>query len=160
MTGSPTPLMLLRRLFNADAVIAALLLILGIYWITAGLPLGLWRGSTPGTGFLPFWYGVLIALLSLAILVQRVRQSQPDAAEYESPRKPLLILLVVAVAIAGLEVVGFVPSIMGTMLVLFVVIERLPLVLSAIVAAVITAALYLMFAKWLGVPLPVGLLGI
>jgi len=149
----------IRRFLNADVVIATLLLVLGTYWIAAALPLGLWRGSTPGTGFLPFWYGVLIALLSLAILSQRVRQSEPNAADYESPRKPLLILLIVAVAIAGLEVVGFVPSITVTMLVLFVVVERLPPGLSIVVAAGITVVLYLMFAKWLGVPLPAGILG-
>jgi putative tricarboxylic transport membrane protein len=151
--------MILRRLLNADVAIALVMLVLGGYWTVAAVPYGLWRGSTPGTGFLPFWYGVLIVLLALAILVQRLRITDDRQAATESPVKPLLILLIVAVAIIGLEVVGFIPSILATLLLLFIVVERLPIVASAVVAVVTTAVLYLMFEKWLGVPLPHGLLG-
>jgi hypothetical protein len=152
--------MLLRRLLNADVAIATIMLALGGYWLIAAIPYGLWRGTTPATGFLPFWYGVLLVLLAGAILVQRVRQGADEAGDpIDSPRKPLIILLVVIAAVLGLETVGFVTSIFLTMLILFVVVEKLPLVPAAVVSAAVTAVLYFMFGKWLGVPLPAGLLG-
>ncbi len=151
--------MILRRFLNADVAIALVMLVLGCYWAIAAVPYGLWRGSTPGTGFLPFWYGILIVLLAVAILFQRLRNADDSQSAIESPVKPLLILLIVAAAIVGLEVVGFIPAILATLLLLFIVVERLPLVASAVIAVVTTAVLYLMFEKWLGVPLPQGLLG-
>jgi hypothetical protein len=40
------------------------------------------------------------------------------------------------------------------------VVERLPIVKSALVAAATTAVLFLIFKTWLGVTLPIGPLGI
>ena len=49
---------------------------------------------------------------------------------------------------------------MVTLLALFIVVERLPVVPSLGVAAATAAGLHFLFRVWLGVPLPQGPLGI
>ncbi|HYN12865.1 MAG TPA: tripartite tricarboxylate transporter TctB family protein, partial [Burkholderiales bacterium] len=65
-----------------------------------------------------------------------------------------------AAAIVGLDLIGFAPSIFLLLLVLFAAVERLPIVRSLVVAAAVTAVLFLVFRTWLRVALPVGPLGI
>ena len=149
-----------RRFVNGDTAIAALLLASGLYWMAASVPLGFWLGFAPGTGFMPFVYGALLVLLSGIVLAGRLLSAERLAAVAESPRKPLTIILVVALAILGIETAGFVPAIMVTLLALFIVVERLPVVPSLGVAAATAAGLHFLFRVWLGVPLPQGPLGI
>jgi hypothetical protein len=147
------------RLVNGDTGLAALLLIMGLYWAFAAVPLGLWQGFAPGTGFLPLCYGVLLAGLAGTILVEQVLHGEEQATR-ESSRKPLSVLLVVALTILGIEVAGFAPAIFVMLLVFFLWIERLSALLSLIVAAGTTLTLHLLFRTWLGVPLPEGPLGV
>ncbi len=149
-----------RRFVNGDTAIAALLLAGGLYWMAASVPLGFWLGFAPGTGFMPFVYGALLVLLSGIVLAGRLLSAERLAAVAESPRKPLTIILVVALTILGIETAGFVPAIMVTLLALFIVVERLPVVPSLGVAAATAAGLHFLFRVWLGVPLPQGPLGI
>jgi apolipoprotein N-acyltransferase len=84
-----------------------------------------------------------------------------NAPQAEEPiGKPLVVVLALGAAIAGLELIGFAPAVFLLLLVLFAVVERLPLVRSILVAAGTTAVLFLIFRTWLGVTLPVGPLGI
>lgn len=149
-----------RRFVNGDTAIAALLLTGGLYWMSASVPLGFWLGFAPGTGFMPFVYGALLVLLSGIVLAGRLMSAERLAAVTESPRKPLTIILTVALAIFGIETVGFVPAIIVTLLALFIVVERLPVVQSFGVAVATAAGLHFLFRVWLGVPLPQGPLGI
>ena len=149
-----------RRFVNGDTAIAALLLAGGLYWMSASVPLGFWLGFAPGTGFMPFVYGALLVLLSGIVLAGRLMSAERLAAVTESPRKPLTIILTVALAIFGIETAGFVPAIIVTLLALFIVVERLPVVQSLGVAVATAAGFHFLFRVWLGVPLPQGPLGI
>ena len=59
-----------------------------------------------------------------------------------------------AAAVAALPFAGFAISVFALLLFLYALIERLPWVPATIVSAATTAALYLVFKTWLGVPLP------
>jgi apolipoprotein N-acyltransferase len=109
---------------------------------------------------MPFVYGALLALLSGIVLAGRLMSAERLAAVTDSPRKPLTIILTVALAIFGIETAGFVPAITVTLLALFIVVERLPVVQSFGVAVATAAGLHFLFRVWLGVPLPQGPLGI
>ena len=71
-----------------------------------------------------------------------------------------MVLAVIAATIVGFSLAGFAPSIFLMLLVLFAAVERLPLARSVVVAAAVTAVLFLVFRTWLKVPLPSGPLGI
>ena len=142
-----------------EVVLAVFLAVLGILWVVAALGMRLWEGFAPQSGFMPLWYGIILTGLAAAILVTLFMQREPGKAE-QPIRKPLIVLAALAAGIAGLELVGFGPSVFLLLLVLFAVVERLPIGRSVLVAAGTTAVLFLIFRTWLGVTLPSGPLGI
>jgi hypothetical protein len=132
---------------------------LGVVWILGSLGLALWEGFAPQLGFLPLIYGVLLTALAGAILVQ-LFLCGGEAGEEQPIGKPLLVLGALTAAIVGVEPAGFGLAIFLLLLFLYAVVERLPLVRSLAVATGTTAVMILIFRTWLGVPLPVGPLGI
>lgn len=128
---------------------------LGALWIARAATMPLWDGFAPASGFMPLWYGIILVALAGAIVF-----FNQDRKPEEPAGKPLVVLAVVAASIVGLGLMGFAPSIFLLLLVLFKIVERLPLARSVLVAAAVTAVLYLVFKTWLGVPLPRGPLGL
>ncbi len=146
------------RLGQGEVILALLFAALGILWIATAFGMPFWQGFAPQSGFVPFWYGVILVGLSAAIVVNLVRQT--EAAAEPPIGKPLIVLAALAGAILGLEVAGFGPAVFLLLLFLFAVVERLPVVRSVAVAAATTAVLLLIFKAWLRIPLPTGPLGI
>ena len=142
---------LFQNVPKGELALALVFVALGVLWIVRAATMPLWDGFAPASGFMPLWYGVLLVVLAGAVAAPLFLRTAP--AE-EPVGKPLLVLAVVAATIVGFGLVGFAISIFLLLLVLFAVIERLPLGRSILVAAGTTAVLYLVFKTWLGVPLP------
>ena len=142
---------------KGELALAFVFVALGVLWIVRAATMPLWEGFAPASGFVPLWYGVLLVALAGTIAVPLLLKPAP--AE-EPIAKPLLVLAVVAATIVGLGLIGFSISIFLLLLVLFALVERLPLGRSILVAAATTAVLHLVFKTWLGVPLPAGPFGI
>lgn len=118
----------------------------------------------PGAGFLPFWLGALLALLSILLIVEAFRKPVVPA------KKPVFpsgrALLTVGAVIAGLaayiltlESLGF---LLGTGLLtafLLGVVEREKWYTTILVAVLNSAGLYLVFQVLLGVNLPANRFG-
>ena len=148
-----------RRIAPGEIVLALFFALLGGLWVVAALRMPLWQGFVPQSGFMPLWYGVTLAGLAAAILARIFLQKEEKRIE-EPIGKALVVIAVVAATIVGFSLIGFAPSIFLLMLVLFAVVERLPIARSIAVAAAVTAVLFLVFHTWLRVPLPLGPLGI
>lgn len=146
------------RLMQGEVILALLFAALGVLWIVSAFGMPFWQGFAPQSGFVPFWYGVILVGLSGAIVVNLLRHEGTPA---EAPiGKPLIVLAALAGGILGLNLAGFGPSVFLLLLFLFAVVERLPVARSAVVAAATTAVLLLIFRTWLHIPLPVGPLGL
>jgi putative tricarboxylic transport membrane protein len=118
----------------------------------------------PGAGFLPFWCGALLALLSVLLIVNAFRQPAVP------PKKPIFpagkVLLSLGAVIAGLtayiltlEFLGF---LVGTGLLtayLLGFVEREKWRTTVLVAILNSAGLYLVFQVLLGVNLPANRFG-
>jgi hypothetical protein len=144
---------------NGDVGLALLFAGLGLVWLFGALGLPFWEGFAPQSGFLPFFYGLLLTGLALAILIGACLEAErkPD----EPPvGKPLVILAALTAAVVGVEAAGFGVAVFLLLLFLFGAVERLPLLRSVIVAGGTTATLILIFRTWLSVPLPAGPFGI
>jgi putative tricarboxylic transport membrane protein len=137
---------------KGELALALVFIALGVLWIVRAATMPLWEGFAPASGFMPLWYGVILVVLAGAIAV-RLFVDQDQRPE-EPVGKPLVVLALVAATIVGFGLAGFSISIFLLLLVLFVVVERLPIARSVLVAAGTTAVLYLVFKTWLGVPLP------
>jgi putative tricarboxylic transport membrane protein len=139
-----------------EAVLGLAFVGAGAFWIVMALKLPMWDGFAPSSGFLPLLYGVLLIGLSIAALLLEAGGGEAQDATVGTDRRPLLVIAALAAWIAGIEPAGFAASTFLTMLFLFKVAEKLPLLPSLLTAGGSTLALTLIFRTWLGVPLPKG----
>jgi hypothetical protein len=147
------------RLLNGDVGLALVFAATGIVWISGAIGLPFWEGFAPQSGFLPLLYGVLLAGLAVAVLILRFFD-QDGPTDDQPAGKPLVVLAALTAAVVGVEPAGFGVAVFLLLLFLFAAVERLPLGRSLAVAGATIAVLILIFRTWLGVPLPVGPLGI
>jgi putative tricarboxylic transport membrane protein len=140
-----------------DLLLAVAFAALGLVWILGAPVLGLWEGFAPGSGFLPLVYGIALIVLAVAAGIEAVALRAPQSTEPLG--KPLLIAIALTVAVIGIGIAGFGPSMFVLLLFLYAVVERLPPLRSTLAAAGCTGGLLLLFGRWLDVPLPAGPLG-
>ncbi|HSA68188.1 MAG TPA: tripartite tricarboxylate transporter TctB family protein [Burkholderiales bacterium] len=143
---------------SADRVTAVLLLIFSVGFAAGALKYYSWWGpGGPGSAFLPFCLGVVMAALSLVFLVRSLRSPWPGRAwlpRGEGLRSMLVVLGVTVVFVAVLKAVGM---ILGSALYLAALIwylgrHRWWLTLG--VASTAALVNWLVFVHWLRVPFP------
>lgn len=149
---------------SADRVAAVALIILAAWFVAIGRRFPYWRTETgPGSGFLPVWLGIALAVLAALLFVNAGRATAGDGRwlpDRAALRRFALILGACVVFVAVMDAVGM---IVGTALFLVFVLRviegyRWTTVLGVAVAA--AAVNYLVFTYWLRVPFPTGFLGI
>ncbi len=121
-----------------------------------------WSPNGPGPAFLPFWLGLVMAVLATTLLVGALRSSDPGAAwlpSGEGLRRLLLVVVATVAFVALLPVLGMALGTVAFIVVLMRRLERHPWPLSLAVAAATAAFNFVVFTYWLKVPFPVGLLG-
>lgn len=155
---------------SGDRVAAILLLAFGVFVSVQSRELAYWTGSAPGPGFLPFWLGVLLAVSSAAIATRRAarRTSSGSAVAIDARsgsaaadgwrRVAALLALTTAAAVLGL-VIGLVAA--SGIFIGLVLIYLRPGKARAnwTIAAVAACVVWLVFVRWLAVPLPAGPFG-
>lgn len=148
-----------RRIGGGDLFLSLTFAALGLVWVMGAANLPLWDRETPGPGFLPLVFGVL--LLGLAALSAAQALFAPDKpAEDQGPlRKPLIVLLISAIAATVLETAGFVLTIFAMLLALYTLVERKPPAAAFMASVAMAGALHVIFVLWLGVALPLGPFG-
>lgn len=143
---------------SADRVTAALLLLLSVAFAAGAFKYYSWWGpGGPGSAFVPFWVGLVMAVLSFVLLVKSLRNPYPGDAwlpRGDGLRALLVVLGGIVAFVALLKVVGM---ILGTAL--FVAglvwyLGRHPWWLIAAVAAGAAGFNYFVFMRWLRVPFP------
>ena len=142
---------------RADQIAGAGLLLLGVAF--SGMAVWkytYWGPTGPGSGFLPFWLGLTMAVLAAG------RAREPGARwlpEGVGLRRLAIVLGVTAGLVALLKVVGMA---VGTVLFLVVILRMVEGMAWRTVLAISLGAAafnYLVFTYWLRVPFPVGVLG-
>jgi putative tricarboxylic transport membrane protein len=148
---------------RADQIAGAGLLLLGLGFAVAGLrSYTYWSPTGPGSGFLPFWLGLTMMVLAGGLLVRASRRAGTEGAWLPTGsgrRKLLAVLGVTAALVAVLKITGMA---VGTVLLLVAILRfveglRWPSTLAIAVGTAV--ANYLVFARWLRVPFPEGVLG-
>ena len=148
---------------NADRIAGAALLAFSVAFSAGALKYYSYSSADgPGSGFFPFWLGVIMAVLAGMLLAGALRAPDPGAAWLPRGDGLRRLLVVLGVTFAFVALLKFVGMILGTALFLVILMRVLdrtswPLTLSVAVA---TAGLnYLVFTYWLRVPFPVSVLG-
>jgi hypothetical protein len=149
---------------TADRIAGAALLAFAVAFSAGALKYYTYSGpGGPGSAFLPFWLGVVMAVLAGILLVGALRS--PDAGEDWLPqgdgRKRLFVVLGVTTAfVTLLNVVGMILGTALFLVVLMRVLDRTAWPLTLAVAVATAGLNYLVFTYWLRVPFPVSVFGI
>ena len=152
-----------------DRIAAILLLLFAAFVVVEARILAQWNGSAPGPGFLPFWIGVLLACGAVALFVQTfLGGDAPRPALAESievlPDRATTIRLAIVVALTAAAalltpVIGLVlasAAFMGATLAYLRPGRRRANLAAALITPIVV---WLVFVRWLSVPLPAGPLG-
>jgi putative tricarboxylic transport membrane protein len=165
---------------RAEVAVPALLALIGVAALIAGIGYGLTddKGQV-GTGLLPVVAGGALAFLAVAeVISARRRQAagSPQAAtETRDPgpdidiqgRTPgqrvrilATVLGVVILTVALVPVLGFLLSFAGLLFVITMAVERMGVLKSAAVTVITIAVIWFVFAQFLSIPMPQGMLGL
>jgi hypothetical protein len=118
----------------------------------------------PGVGFLPFWLGVLMALLSVLLILNALRRPADSGKSAISPgRQAVIAILSVLAGLAAyivlLEALGFLADTVLFTAFLLGVVEREKWKMTLLTASLTAGGLYVVFQLLLGVNLPVNRFG-
>jgi putative tricarboxylic transport membrane protein len=143
---------------SADRATAVFLFALSVAFAAGALKYYSWWSSDgPGSAFLPFCLGVVMALLALGMFIRSWKQQHPGDAWFprgEGLRDMLVVLGVTVLFVALLKTIGMV---LGTALYLAVLVWYLGRHRWWVTLAVAVAAAgfnWLVFVHWLRVPFP------
>src|SRR5262245_2265552 len=139
-----------------------------LFWIALGIlvcyratRLGLGSVTEPGSGFIFFWSGLILVILSFVVLVESLRNSEdivPEAQEINWVKIALVLLALVLYAFF-LERLGFVLSTFVLLCFLLGWIERTNWMGSLGVAGAAALGSFAIFELWLKIRLPKGIFG-
>jgi putative tricarboxylic transport membrane protein len=118
------------------------------------------RVEGPGPGFMPFWLGLVMAVLAAMLLLSSLKQKDPGAAWLPSGEGLKRLLVVLAVSIAYVALLRVIGMTVGTALFLIVLIrflDRQPWWMCFAIGVAAAIGNYLVFVYWLKVPFPEGM---
>jgi hypothetical protein len=139
---------------------AILLLLFGA--VTAALSVHIRVGAlrAPGSGFFPFYLGLLLALLAAIHLAQSRRRGRDlpaemaDAARQGSWQRVLLFLGATALATGLFTVIGYPLAAFALMALLLYILGVRRWMRCLFIALFAAGASYALFVRWLQIPLP------
>ena len=138
------------------------------FWVAVGLlacygasRLGLGSVAEPGAGFIFFWSGLVLIILSLIVFADAVRSSEDTVREMPETNWPKIVLVLFALLLYAffLEKLGFVFTTFVLMSFLLGCIQDAGWVRSFAVAGAAALTSYAMFELWLKIRLPKGIVG-
>ncbi len=147
---------------TADAVPAAVMLVLSVGVIAGTRQLSVWNEFTPGPAFAPLWVAGAGIAVSILLLIQAWRSAGGGQIEWPARTGAVRIVLTTAGLVASVFLspyLGIVStSAVFTLGMLFGILRR-SLVWSLVTAAVTGGLIWGVFIHWLAVALPTGPLG-
>ena len=148
---------------QADRIAGAVLLALGVVFSAIALKYyTYWGPGGPGSAFLPFWLGAVMAVLAAMQLIGALRSRGPGPEWLPRGEGRKRIAVVLGVTIAFVALLNLVGMILGTALFLIVLmraLDRIAWPLTLAVAALTAGLIFLVFSYWLRVPFPVSVFG-
>lgn len=140
----------------------------GLFWLAlsafviwAGRDLGLGELRDPGSGFVLFWLGAIMACFAGSVVLGALRApGEPLSSLWAGTRwKRVLALTAMLLAYGFLfETVGFLAGSVLLLLGLMTFVDRVDLRAAIPVAVLVPAAIYYAITHWLKIQMPAGVL--
>ena len=140
-----------------EAVVAALILLMGIVVITGSRALGSgWTSDGPGSGYFPFYIGVILCIAGLGLLYQALLSKNKNTEIFVDNDQLKLVLSVFIPALVYVLAVQFIGLYLASAvyIVLFMIIlGKFSKLRSIITGVTIMVLFFFMFEVWFKVPL-------
>lgn len=152
----------LARNSSADLVVAVLVAAVGAIVVYEARRLGAgWQSDGPGSGYFPFYIGLLLLGCSAAIFVQAWRARPTDRSTFVDSvqfRRVLSVLVPSAIYVGTIMLLGLYVASALFIALFMIALGRYPVLKSVVVGVVVNALFFAMFEVWFKVPLYKGLL--
>lgn len=144
-------------MLKADRWIGAFFALFSLYVCVESVRLGLGTYHRPGPGFLSFLAGIILGVLSLALISLVLFRSTEKAQVWHNRGQILMVFLALLGFTLLVELLGFILTAFLLIWFLLKVVERRGWGFSVGVALVVTGASYVVFDVWLSAQLPAGI---
>jgi putative tricarboxylic transport membrane protein len=145
---------------NGEVISGAVLAALGVYIFLQARAWDYYSADGPGPGFFPTWYGVGMVVLSLALIVSKLRNpGKSGTVDWPATARALGTWLAFAVAVALMGTLGFVVSFALLTFLIVTFVFRRSMLTAGITAIVAALTFHVVFPVILEVQLPTGLFG-
>ncbi|SFM86704.1 tripartite tricarboxylate transporter TctB family protein [Variovorax sp. OV329] len=140
-----------------EAVVAAVLLVVGIVVIVESRRLGAgWTSDGPGSGYFPFYIGLIITISSLGILYQSVLGKERNTEVFVDRvqlGRVMSVLLPAIVYVGAISLVGIYVASAIYIALFMIVLGKYSWIKSVLAAVLINVVFFCMFEVWFKVPL-------
>jgi hypothetical protein len=152
-----------------EAVVAACVVTMGLVVIFGSRALGSgWTSDGPGSGYFPFWIGVILCIAGVGTLYQAFSRKTRNTAVFvdgEQLKRVLSVLIPAVIYVGFVQLVGLYLASTVYIAGFMVLLGKYSWIKSTIVAVSIMVLFFFMFEVWFKVPLfkgqfnPLGFLG-
>lgn len=122
--------------------------------------LRLFDHGQPGSGFMPFGLGVILAILAIGLIATNLGPEEQRIPFWEPKAwlRPLLAILITSVYIIVFDDIGAITSVVVLVAGWLLLVERKSMLVSASTGLLTGLAVYLLFERFLQTPFPRGVL--
>jgi len=145
-------------MLKADRWIGILFALFSIYICVESVGLGLGTYQQPGAGFVSFYAGLILGILSLALVLLAFLHYVDGEETWDNPAQILMVFLSLIGFTLLVEWLGFILTAFLLICFLLKVVERRGWAFSVGVAVIVAGSSYVVFDVWLRAQLPAGVL--
>ena len=142
---------------KVEALVALILLIIGVVVIVESRRLGAgWTSDGPGSGYFPFYIGLIIAISGAGILCQALyrKKKRTEAFVDSQQLKRVVSVLIPATAyVLAVQFLGLYVASAIYIALFMIVLGKYSWVKGVVVALVVNTLLFFMFEVWFKIPL-------
>jgi len=142
---------------KVEALVALILLIIGVVVIVESRRLGAgWTSDGPGSGYFPFYIGLIIAISGAGILGQALygKKKRTEAFVDSQQLKRVVSVLIPATAyVLAVQFLGLYVASAIYIALFMIVLGKYSWVKGVVVALVVNTLLFFMFEVWFKIPL-------
>ncbi|OGA18829.1 MAG: hypothetical protein A3H32_15415 [Betaproteobacteria bacterium RIFCSPLOWO2_02_FULL_63_19] len=143
---------------KADRWIGLFFSLFAFYVCVEGVRLGLGTYQRPGPGFIPFYAGLILGVLSLAVCLWGFLGQTDKPDRWQNRGQIAMVFLAIVGFTLLVEWLGFILTAFLLVAFLLKVVERRGWGFSVAVAVAVAGASYVVFDLWLRAQLPAGIL--
>jgi hypothetical protein len=154
---APAPQRVLARNCTVDAFVAAVLFAIGAVVVVQAHALGAgWTTDGPGSGYFPFYIGLILCIASAGVFYQAVVSKKRDTRAFVDREQFVRVLSVFVPAVFYVFCIVFVGIYIASAVyvaVFMIVLGKYPAWKAALIGVLVNAAFFAMFEVWFKVPL-------